>query len=278
MTHAAVPTTPEETPLMMAEAPESEQYAVEARDITVTYRAYTERPGTFKELVLNYINNRKVKYFTTFEALSHVSFQVPKGKIVGFIGSNGAGKSTLLKVLSGVLKPSTGEVITRGKVDSLIKLGAGFDRELNAIENIYLYASLYQVPREEIETRVPKILEFAELEEFAYTPIRYYSSGMFARLGFSCAIDMNPDILLVDEVLAVGDERFNKKSRDKMLELLQSGKTIIMVSHNISMLQKTADQLGVLSKGKLIFFGDPTEAVKVYRDDAYETSLDGKRL
>lgn len=277
MTQAAVSEAPtEEAPL--TQEPHGDVAAVEVNDICVTYRAYTERPGTFKELVLNYIRNRKAKYFTTFEALSHVSFQVPKGKIVGFIGSNGAGKSTLLKVLSGVLKPSTGEVTTRGKVDSLIKLGAGFDRELNAIENIYLYASLYQKSRDEIESRVPKILEFAELEEFAHTPIRYYSSGMFARLGFACAIDMNPDILLVDEVLAVGDERFNKKSRDKMLELLQSGKTIIMVSHNINMLQRTADQLGVLSKGRLIFFGDPTEAVKVYRADTYETSLDGKRL
>src|SRR5690606_3035619 len=183
-----------------------------------------------------------------------------KGTILGIIGGNGAGKSTLLKAISGVLRPSKGEVIVNGSLDSLISLGAGFDHELNAIENIYLYGSLHQMPRDEIKRRIPKILEFAELEEFAYTPIKYYSSGMFARLGFSCAIDTDPDVLLVDEVLAVGDERFNEKSRKRMEELLQSGKTIIMVSHGINQLVKIAHEIALLSKGRLIYHGDPKEA------------------
>ncbi|MCB0354769.1 MAG: ABC transporter ATP-binding protein [Bdellovibrionales bacterium] len=255
-----------------------EDTAIDVDNITVTYRAYTERPGTFKEIALNFIKERKARYYTTFDALSEVSFKVPKGKIVGFIGSNGAGKSTLLKTLSGVLKPASGIVTAKGRIDSLISLGSGFDREANAIENIYLYGSLHRVPRDVIKARVPKILAFAELEEFAYTPVRYYSSGMYARLGFACALDMNPDILLVDEVLAVGDERFRKRSREAMDNLLLSGKTIVMVSHAINMLRDFADIIGVLSKGKLIYYGDPFEAVKVYRDESYEVALDGKRL
>ena len=166
----------------------------------------------------------------------------------------------------------------RGELDSLISLGAGFDPELNAIENIYLYGSLHGRDKETIKERIPHILEFAELEEFAQTPIKYYSSGMYARLGFSCAIDTNPDILIVDEVLAVGDERFNKKCRAVFNEFLESDKTIIMVSHGVTMLERIAHQIGVLSKGELIFFGDPKEAVKVYRDPSYQSSLDGNRL
>jgi ABC-type polysaccharide/polyol phosphate transport system ATPase subunit len=258
--------------------PASEEHAVEINNVTITYRLYDERPTSLKESLIRAAKERKFRYYSTFDAVSDVSFCVPKGKIVGIIGSNGAGKSTLLKAISGVLLPSVGTVKVHGALDSLISLGAGFDHDLNAVENIYLYASLHQIPREEIKERIPKILEFAELEEFAYTPIKYYSSGMYARLGFSCAIDTNPDVLLVDEVLAVGDERFSKKSRNRMMELIKSDKTIIMVSHGVSALTKIADKIAVLSKGRLVFYGDPQEAAEVYRDESYETALDGKRL
>lgn len=255
------------------------EVSIEVSNVTVQYRAYKERPGTFKEHFIQCVKTgRWPQYFSTFKALDNISFTITKGSSVGVIGSNGAGKSTLLKVLSGVLKPSSGHVYCNGKVDSLISLGAGFDRELNAIENIYLYGSLYLVPKDEITARVPKILEFAELTEFAETPLRYYSSGMFARLGFSCALDMNPDILLVDEVLAVGDERFRKKSHAAMQKLLKEGRTVIMVSHGLDGLKSSVERILLLSKGRLIFDGDPKEAIKIYLDEKYETALDGKRL
>ncbi len=258
---------------------ETDKIAIDVKNVTVRYRAYAERPGSLKEHILRFLHKGKVRYYSSFDALSNVSFQVEKGKFIGIIGSNGAGKSTLLKTLSGVIRPIVGEVFCNGSVDSLIKLGAGFDRELNAIENIYLYGSLHKISRDDIKERVSKILDFSELHEFAYTPVKYYSSGMYARLGFACAIDMNPDILLVDEVLAVGDERFRIKCSKVMNELLDSGKTIVMVSHNIATLERRADTIGVLSKGKLLYYGDPSEAVKIYRDDLrYETSLDGNRL
>lgn len=269
---------PDKAEIVPAEGAQPVEMAVELRNVTVTYRLYDERPTSFKESVIRAVKERKIRYYESFEAVSDVSFSVPKGQIVGIIGSNGAGKSTLLKAISGVLIPARGEVIVKGSMDSLISLGAGFDHELNAVENIYLYGSLHQISRAEIKERIPKILEFAELEEFAYTPIKYYSSGMFARLGFACAIDKDPDVLLVDEVLAVGDERFNNKSRKRMQELLDSDKTIIMVSHGINAMVKLADQIAVLSKGKLVFFGDPKEAAKVYRGESYESALDGQRL
>jgi len=256
----------------------AEKYAVELKGVTVRFRSYKERPTSLKESILKLLKGGKIKHFTTFNALSDVDLKIKRGTIFGIIGSNGAGKSTLLKTMSGVLRPAKGSVVVRGKIDSLIQLGAGFDPELNAVENIYLYSSLHGKSSREIESRVDKILEFAELEEFSLTPIKYYSSGMYARLGFSCAIDMDPEVLLVDEVLAVGDERFKKKCQKVFDEFLQSNRTIIMVSHSIAALGKMADSIAVLSKGRIIFQGDPEEAIELYRAQNYETALDGKRL
>lgn len=247
--------------------------AVEVQNITVAYRSYKERPGTLKESLINAIKKGKLRYYSTFNALDNVSLKLEKGKVFGIIGSNGAGKSTLLRAIAGVLPPSQGRVITNGSIASLIQLGAGFDIELNAIENIYLYGSLHQRSKEEIKETVPRILEFAELSEFATTPIKYYSSGMFARLGFGVAIDWDPDILLVDEILGVGDERFQAKCRKVFERFLASGKTIVLVSHSMGMVEETADCVGLLSKGKLIYYGDPKTAVAKYRDEHYQTAL-----
>lgn len=252
--------------------------ALEVQNVTVQYRAYRERPTTLKEHIIGYVRNGKFRYYTKFEALSNVTFTVPKGSILGVVGSNGAGKSTLLQVLSGVLKPTQGVVVAHGSIDSLIQLGAGFDRDLNAIENIYLHGSLHQIPKSIIASRVDRILAFAELQEFALTPIKYYSSGMSARLGFACAIDTDPDILLLDEVLEVGDERFKNKCRLEMQRLLSSGKTIILVSHSMATIERLANHVLVLSKGKVVFHGQPAEAIAHYRGDDYEVALDGRRL
>ncbi|WKZ57109.1 MAG: ABC transporter ATP-binding protein [Bdellovibrionota bacterium] len=247
--------------------------AVEVRGVSVHFRSYVERPTSLKETLMNAVRKGRLRYYSSFEALSNVSFCVPRGEVFGIIGSNGAGKSTLLRVIAGVLKPARGEVIVRGRVDSLLQLGAGFDSELNAVENIVLNGSLYKRSSEEMRARTPDILKFAELEEFAFTPIKYYSSGMAARLGFSVAIDRDPDILLVDEVLAVGDERFQKKCRAVFDRYLAQGKTIIMVSHSMGTITSMAKQALVLSKGRALFCGDPKTAAEVYRDKNYETRL-----
>lgn len=254
-------------------AAEKTEYAVEIENVTVAYRSYKERPTTLKESVIRAVKQRRFRYYETFNALSNVSFKVPRGQVFGIIGSNGAGKSTLLKVIAGVLPPSSGRVSVNGTIDSLIQLGAGFDSELNAIENIYLSGALHKKPREEIKRRIPQILEFAELEEFATTPIKYYSSGMYARLGFAVAADRNPDVLLVDEVLGVGDERFRKKCEKVFERFLKSGNTIIIVSHALGNLSKMANQIGLLSRGEFAYIGDPETAIERYRAADYKTRL-----
>lgn len=256
-----------------AEALEPVEYPIEVDDVHVSFRLYRERPTTLKENLLRIIKSGRISHYEPFDALAGVSFKVEKGKVFGIVGSNGAGKSTLLKVLSGVLPPTSGAVHVGGSIDSLIQLGAGFDPELNAIENIYLNGSLHKQTRAEIKERVPQIIEFAELQDFAETPIKYYSSGMYARLGFSVAIDRQPDILIIDEILAVGDERFKKKC-DKVFEsYLAANKTIVMVSHSLGMLEQISDTIGLLSKGKMVFIGDPKEAIERYRDESYQTAL-----
>ena len=247
--------------------------AVEVRGVTVAFRSYEQRPTSFKETLLNTIKKKRLKYYSTFDALKDVSFSVGRGQVFGIIGSNGAGKSTLLRTMAGVIKPTGGEIRLHGRVDSLIQLGAGFDPDLNAIENIFLNGSLYRRSSAEMRQRLPHILKFAELEEFAYTPIKYYSAGMAARLGFSVAIDRDPDILLVDEVLAVGDERFQVKCQKVFDRYLAERKTIILVSHNMDTIVRMAHQVLLLSKGRVVFCGDPQTATELYRDQSYETRL-----
>lgn len=253
------------------EKPSPDLPAVEVQEVFIKFRSYERRPTTFKESMLTLLKERRIKHYRTFEALKGVSFSVPRGGVFGIIGANGAGKSTMLRTITGVLPPSKGRVIVRGRIDSLIQLGAGFDYELNAIENIYLNRSLYGFSRSEIKKRIPGIIEFAELQEFSTTPIKYYSSGMAARLGFAVAIDRDPDILVVDEVLAVGDERFTNKCMAVIQKLLKRGKTIIIVSHNLEQIRELADQVALLSKGRLVYLGDATEAIDRYRDESYQS-------
>lgn len=247
--------------------------AIEVSSISVAYRMYSGRPTSLKESVLKLITKSQFRYYSTFDALSNVSFSVNRGEVLGIIGSNGSGKSTLLKVLTGVLTPTTGSARMEGQVASLIELGAGFDPELNAVENIYLNGSLYKRTRAEIKERIMPILEFAELADFAHTPIKYYSSGMFARLGFSAAIDLDPDILIVDEILGVGDERFQTKCMEVFKRFIDSGKTVVLVSHFLPQVEEMADRALLLEKGRVAFWGDPTSAVALYRDGAYQNRL-----
>lgn len=252
---------------------EKEKATIRVRNVTVSYRAYKERPTSLKESVIKFIRHGKLIHYDTFNALSEVTFDVRKGSVFGIIGSNGSGKSTLLKVISKVLEPTYGSTQINGSISSLIELGAGFDPNLNAYENIFLNGSLHKKTKKEIERRVDSILDFAELREFASTPIKYYSSGMYARLGFSVAIDIDPDVLLVDEILAVGDERFQEKCHQAMDKFVKRGKTIVIVTHNLGMIAERSDSVLLLARGKVSFVGDPITAVDLYRNSNYETRL-----
>jgi ABC-type polysaccharide/polyol phosphate transport system ATPase subunit len=249
--------------------------AISVQELEVAFRSYDQRPASLKETLIRMVRERKWKYHSEFIALKSISFEVKRGEVFAIIGSNGAGKTTLLRTLVGAITPKSGELSVAGSIDSLIHLGAGFDPDLNAIENIYLNGSLYGYSKAHMKERVDKILEFAELQEFAFTPIRYYSSGMSARLGFSVAIDRDPDILVVDEVLGVGDSRFQAKC-DKVFErFLAQKKTIVMVSHAIDSVRKMASRCLLLSAGSVRFIGDVEEAIRIYESDDYTTRLAG---
>ena len=247
--------------------------AIKVEGVRVAYRTYQDRPTSLKESVVKFLRTGKFRYYSTFDALKDISFEVKKGEVFGILGSNGAGKSTLLSVLAGVLPPTEGSLYTRGTIDSLIQLGAGFDPDLTAIENIYLYGSLRKRTIKDLKTRVDWILDFAELSDFANTPIKYYSSGMFARLGFAVAIDSDPDILIVDEVLAVGDERFRIKCEGVFHSLIEKQKTIVMVSHDLNSLKKLCNRIALLQRGQVIYLGEPEGAVAKYLDGDYQTRL-----
>jgi ABC-type polysaccharide/polyol phosphate transport system ATPase subunit len=253
--------------------PSSVESAIEVSGVTVAYRSYRERPTSLKESIIRFVRHGQLRHYSTFDALCGVSFSLPKGQVLGIIGSNGSGKSTLLKVLAQVLRPTKGLARLEGSVACLIELGAGFDPELTALENIYLNGSLHKRTRREIKKHVDAILDFAELREFAQTPVKYYSSGMYARLGFSVAVDIDPDILLVDEILAVGDERFQQKCAAVFDRFVKAGKTIVIVSHDTEMIQAKTSVALLLSKGSRVFFGDPVKAVGIYRGDSYQTAL-----
>ena len=201
-----------------------------------------------------------------FWALKDLDFEAGRGEIVGIIGGNGAGKSTLLKIIAGIYSPTTGNMRVEGNIAPLIELGAAFIPELTGIENIFLTGSIYQVPRKTIKDNLDKIIDFSGLKRFVEVPIKNYSSGMFIRLAFSIVIFFQPDIVLIDEVFAVGDERFQQKSFQKILSFKERGATLILVSHNTNLVTKFCDRVMVLDQGKKVFLGEAGEAVAFYRD------------
>ena len=200
-----------------------------------------------------------------FWALKDVSFDVPRGQALGIIGHNGAGKSTILKLLSRITTPSAGEIMINGRLSALIEVGSGFHPELTGRENIYLNGSILGMMRREITKKLESIVEFAELRQFIDTPVKRYSSGMYVRLGFSIAAHLNPDILLLDEVLAVGDASFQQKCIERIMELQNSGTTIVFISHDLRAVQKLCDRVILLKKGKIEADGDPEETIALYQ-------------
>lgn len=216
-----------------------------------------------KELVFAALQRKKLS--DTFLALNDVDLTVRAGETVGLIGFNGSGKSTLLKTISGVLFPDRGRVLLRGRVAGLIEVGAGFHPDLSGRENVYLNGAILGMTHEQIDAKFDEIVAFSEIEQFIDTDVKYYSSGMFLRLAFAVAVHTEPDIFLVDEILSVGDEPFQRKCLARIRELQEAGRTMVIVSHELEMLQDLCTRIVVLQKGKMIFDGDPAEAVRTLR-------------
>ena len=235
-------------------------FTIKAENVTKVYSLQKQR--TFKELIPALFSGKETK--TTFKALSQIEFQLEKGESLGILGKNGSGKSTLLKIIAGVTKPSDGRITINGRVAPLIELGAGFHPELTGRENVFLNGSILGIKRKDMKVLYPSIVQFAELENFMDQPIKYYSSGMYMRLAFSVAVAETPDILLIDEILAVGDQNFQKKCLARMAQFKEQGSTIVMVSHSPDMVKQYCNKGLVLEKGKQIFYGDIEKAVDVY--------------
>lgn len=241
----------------------SADVAVGLEDVSVSYQLPNEKIATIKEYMIRLIQG-KIQY-NSFEALQNISLTINKGEIFGVLGRNGAGKSTLLKVVSRVLEPTKGRVWLRGEVYPLLQLGAGFHPELTGIENVYLNGSLLGHTREEVDERLSSIADFAEIGDFIHAPLRTYSSGMQARLGFAVATAWIPDILILDEILSVGDAAFVQKCTNRIEEFRNSGATIILVSHSIDMVKSMCQRAALLEYGKLIRVGDALDVAEEYR-------------
>lgn len=235
--------------------------AIEVKDITKIYRLYNKPSDRLREALFS----GGKSLHKDFYALKGVSFDVKKGESLGIIGVNGSGKSTILKIITGVLTPSSGEVISDGKISALLELGAGFNMEYTGIENVYMNGTMMGFSRKEMDEKLPSILEFADIGDFVYQPVKSYSSGMFVRLAFALAINVDPEILIVDEALSVGDVFFQSKCYHRMDELRQKGTTILMVTHDMSSVLKYCDRAIILNKGEKVAEGKPGEMVDLYK-------------
>jgi len=237
---------------------------IDVNDVSVKYRLAKEKPKTLQEYIIHRLKGRRMDY-EDFWALKDINIEVYKKETLGIIGYNGAGKSTLLKVIAGVLKPTEGNVTVYGKIAPLIELGAGFDMELTGEENIYLNASIMGLSRKEINGKFNKIVDFSELAEFIHSPLKSYSSGMVSRLGFSIATEVDSDILIIDEILAVGDEPFKKKCMKRMTGFREKGSTILFVSHSMDEIKRLCDRVIWIDHGKQKMYGDPKSVTEEYQ-------------
>jgi lipopolysaccharide transport system ATP-binding protein/teichoic acid transport system ATP-binding protein len=240
----------------------SDDLSIRVEDVSVTYRTSFERAPTLKSTMLRL--GRRERVVREIEALKDVSFQIGHGTVLGVVGANGAGKSTLMRTVAGILPPTEGRVEVRGRVSTLLALGVGFNKDLSGRENVVLGGLAAGLSREQMAAKFDDIVEFAELGDFMDVPMRTYSSGMFGRLAFSVAVNMDPDILLIDEALSVGDARFRRKSFEKMRELCGQARTIVLVSHALGSISDLCDQAIWMHLGEMRMWGEPDAVIEAY--------------
>ena len=237
-----------------------EKYAIEVQDVYKTFNVYLDKANSLKEKMLFWKRNRK----EVREVLRGINLNIKRGEAVALIGVNGSGKSTLLKLMTKIIYPNKGKIIINGKLTSLLELGAGFHPDFSGRENIYFNASIFGLTRKQIDDRLEQIIEFSELRDFIDNPVRTYSSGMFMRLAFAVAINVDADILLVDEILSVGDQHFQEKCINKMKQLKEEGKTMVFVTHSLDSARELCDRAVWLSNGVLKLDGKTDEVIEKY--------------
>lgn len=239
---------------------------IDIKNVSMKFNLGIEKDFSIKQAFINFFSGKKKKKKNDyFWALKDVNFHINKGEVVGLVGSNGAGKSTLLKVVSGVMKPTKGEVIVNGNISPMIELGAGFDAELTARENIYLNGAVLGYSKKFIDEKFDEIVEFSELQDFLEVPVKNFSSGMTAKLAFSIATVVNPEILIVDEILSVGDMRFQEKSKKKMMSMINGGTTVLYVSHSIKSIKDICTKAVWIEHGEVQMIGDVNKVCDAYK-------------
>ena len=237
---------------------------IKVEHVSMKFRMANDKVMSLKEFLVAVLKRRLT--YEEFQVLDDISFEVKKGEVVGIIGKNGAGKSTLLKIIAGVMKPTSGKVTANGNIVPMLELGSGFDPELNGRENIFLNGAILGYSQEFLQEKYDEILEFSELGQFIDMPIRNYSSGMMMRLAFSIATVVQPEILIVDEILAVGDEGFQNKSKARMMELMSGGTTVLFVSHSLQQIEEMCDRVVWLDNHKIKMIGETKEVCKAYEE------------
>ena len=236
------------------------EYAIECKNVSKSFKIYYDKASTLKEHLLFWNRNKSERYV----ALKDIDINIKKGETVALIGINGSGKSTLLKLMTKIYYPTSGKIITHGKLTSLLELGAGFHNDFTGRENIYFNAAIFGLTKEEIDKRIDTIIEFSELGEFIDNPVRTYSSGMYMRLAFSIAINVDAEILLIDEILAVGDQHFQEKCFNKLHELKESDKTIVIVTHSLDQVKNLCTRAIWIDEGLVALDGTPDEVIPAY--------------
>ncbi len=237
---------------------------IHVKNVSMKFNLGIDKGYSIKLLFISLFNKKYKRKKEYFSALNNISFDIKPGEVIGLIGSNGAGKSTLLKVVSGVMKPTTGKVIVNGAISPMIELGAGFDQELTARENIYLNGAVLGYSKKFINEKFNEIVEFSELKDFLDVPVKNFSSGMTAKLAFSIATVVNPEILIVDEILSVGDIKFQEKSKNKMMEMINGGTTVLYVSHSLESIMELCNRVIWLDHGEIVKIGDAKKICKEY--------------
>ena len=255
----------------LLESSAEDNVSIELRHVSLSFKIGNDKIDNLKEYVIRTLNRTKEKK-TIFKATDDVSFKIYKGEKIGIIGFNGAGKSTLLKIISGVYTPDEGEVIINGNIAPLLSLGAGFDKNYSGRENIFLNGAILGYDEEFLKSKYDEILEFSELGEFINLPVKNYSSGMLSNLGFSIATIVDPDILILDEVLGVGDINFKKKSKEKIKSLMESNTTVLLVSHSIKEIRNICDKAIWIDKGKVVDIGEVNSVCDKYEEAAKNAS------
>ena len=255
----------------LLESSAEDNVSIELRHVSLSFKIGNDKIDNLKEYVIRTLNRTK-ETTTIFKATDDVSFKIYKGEKIGIIGFNGAGKSTLLKIISGVYTPDEGEVIINGNIAPLLSLGAGFDKNYSGRENIFLNGAILGYDEEFLKSKYDEILEFSELGEFINLPVKNYSSGMLSKLGFSIATIVDPDILILDEVLGVGDINFKKKSKEKIKSLMESNTTVLLVSHSIKEIRNICDKAIWIDKGKVVDIGEVNSVCDKYEEAAKNAS------